>query len=96
MSVSAIIEAQRWSQMTNRWQITAILITLPPKCISALKKYVFFLVFFLLRPTKWSFSSLKLAQIESIIPELSFDTKIVWLGLLFVLKFCQETSKKQP
>ena len=29
-------------------------------------------------------------------PELSFDTKIVWLGLLFVLKFCQETSKKQP
>ena len=28
--------------------------------------------------------------------ELSFDTKIVWLGLLLVLKFCQETSKKQP
>ena len=27
---------------------------------------------------------------------LSFHTKIVWLGLLFVLKFCQETSKKQP
>ena len=32
---------------------------------------------------------------ESIISEFSFDTKIVWLGLLFVLKFCQETSKKQ-
>ena len=33
---------------------------------------------------------------ESINSGLSFDTKIVWLGLLFVLKFCQETSKKQP
>ena len=33
---------------------------------------------------------------ENINPELSFDTKIVWLGLLFVLKFCQETSTKQP
>ena len=28
--------------------------------------------------------------------EPSFDTTIVWLELLFVLKFCQETSKKQP
>ena len=35
-------------------------------------------------------------QIESIDLELSFDTNILWLGLLFVLKFCQETSKKQP
>ena len=35
-------------------------------------------------------------QIESINPELSFDTKIVWLGWLFVLKFCQETCKEQP
>ena len=33
---------------------------------------------------------------ESVISELSFDTKIVCLGLLFVLKFRQETSKKQP
>ena len=33
---------------------------------------------------------------ESINSGISFDTKIVWLGLLFVLKFCQETSKKQP
>ena len=33
---------------------------------------------------------------ERINSELLFDTKIVWLGLLFVLKFCQETSKKQP
>ena len=39
---------------------------------------------------------IKLTQIESINAELSFDTKIVWLGLLFVLKYCQETSKKQP
>ena len=23
-------------------------------------------------------------------------SQIVWLGLLFVLKLCQETSKKQP
>ena len=27
--------------------------------------------------------------------ELSFHTKIVWLGLSFVVKFCQETSKKE-
>ena len=33
---------------------------------------------------------------ESTKSELSFDTKILWLGLLFVLQFCQETSKKQP
>ena len=33
---------------------------------------------------------------ESINSEVSFDTKTVWLGLLFVLKFWQETSKKQP
>ena len=39
---------------------------------------------------------IKLTQIESISPELSFDTKIVWLGLLFMLKFCQEACKKQP
>ena len=32
---------------------------------------------------------------ESIKSELTFDTTIVWLGL-FVLKFCEETSKKQP
>ena len=38
-------------------------------------------------------SSLKMTQMESIDSELSFDTKIVWLGLL---KFRQETSKKQP
>ena len=36
---------------------------------------------------------INLTQIESIYSELSFDTKIVWPGLLFVLKFCQETSK---
>ena len=28
--ISAIKSAQSWSQMTTRWQITAILITLPP------------------------------------------------------------------
>ena len=67
-----------------------------PKRHIGTKKYVFFLVFFKLTPTKWQISSLKLAQIESINPELSFDTKIVWLGLLFVLKFCRETSKNQP
>ena len=33
---------------------------------------------------------------ERINSGLSFDIKIVWLELLFVLKFCQETSKKQP
>ena len=33
---------------------------------------------------------------ESINYGLSFDNTIVWLGLLLVLKFCQETSKKQP
>ena len=33
---------------------------------------------------------------ESINSELTFDNKIVWLGLLFVLKFCQEISTKQP
>ena len=33
---------------------------------------------------------------ESINSEVSFDTKIVRLGLLFVLHFCRETSKKQP
>ena len=33
---------------------------------------------------------------ESINTELSFDTKIVWLGLFFVLRLCQETCKKQP
>ena len=33
---------------------------------------------------------------ESINTELSFDSTIVWLGLLFELQFCQETSKKQP
>ena len=38
----------------------------------------------------------KLTHMESIDSELSFDTKIVWLGLFFVLKCCQETSKKQP
>ena len=32
---------------------------------------------------------------ESINFELSFDTTIVWLGLLFVLKYYQEISKKQ-
>ena len=41
------------------------------------KKICIFLVFFKLTPTKWYISSLKLAQIESINPELSFDTKIV-------------------
>ena len=40
-----------------------------------------------------------MTHIESIYPELSFDTKIVWLGGgggggFVVLKFCQETSKK--
>ena len=60
------------------------------------KKICIFLVFFKLTPTKWLISSLKSAQIESIHPEPSFDTKIVWLGLLFVLKFCRETSKNQP
>ena len=39
---------------------------------------------------------MKLAQVASIKYELSFDIKIVWPGLLFVLKNCQETSKKQP
>ena len=39
---------------------------------------------------------IKLTQIESINHELSFHSKIVWLGLLFVLEFCQESSKKQP
>ena len=29
VSVLAIISAQSWSQMTIRWQITAILMTLP-------------------------------------------------------------------
>ena len=38
----------------------------------------------------------KIDTIESINSELSFDTKTVWLGLFFVLKFCEETSKKQP
>ena len=33
---------------------------------------------------------------EIINSDIIFDTKIVWFGLLFVLKFCQETSKKQP
>ena len=33
---------------------------------------------------------------ESIYSERSFYTEFVWLGLLFVLQFCQETSKKQP
>ena len=33
---------------------------------------------------------------ESINSEVSFNTKIVQLGLLFVLEFCRETSKKQP
>ena len=33
---------------------------------------------------------------ERINSELLFDIKIVWPGLLFVLKFCQETSKTQP
>ena len=39
--------------------------------------------------------SLKLIQMETINSELSFYTKMVWLVLLFVLKFCQETSKEQ-
>ena len=38
---------------------------------------------------------IKIDTDKSINPELSFDTKFVWLGLLFVLKFCQETSKEQ-
>ena len=37
-----------------------------------------------------------LIDTDGINSELSLDTKIVWLGLLFALKFCQETSKKQP
>ena len=60
------------------------------------KKYVFYFTVFLLTRDKWYISSLTLTQIEGINPELLSDTKIVWLGLLFVLKFCQETSKKQP
>ena len=37
----------------------------------------------------------KLTHMDSINSKLSFDAKILWLGLLFVLTFCQETSKKQ-
>ena len=67
-----------------------------PQMHIGIKKICIFLVVFKLTPTKWKISSVKLAQLESIDPELSFDTKIVWLGLLFVLKFCQETSMNQP
>ena len=45
---------------------------------------------------KGKFHFLKLTQIESINPELSFDTTIVWLGWLFVLKFCQEPLRNNP
>ena len=33
---------------------------------------------------------------ESIYPELSFDIKIVWLGLLFVLKFGRKPLRNNP
>ena len=35
-------------------------------------------------------------QIESINPELSFDAKIMWLGLLFVLKFVRKPLRNNP
>ena len=39
---------------------------------------------------------MKLTQVVSIKSELTFDMKVVWPRLLFVLKISQETSKKQP
>ena len=93
--VLAIIPAQSWSQMTTRWQITAILMTLLPKCISALK-ICFFLFFFNWHKLNDKFI-IKFTQIESINSELSFDTKNCVAGVVFcVSQFCQETSKKQP
>ena len=51
MSILAIISAQRWSQMTIRWQITLILMTLPPPPPPNAyphEKNMYFLLFFFL------------------------------------------------
>ena len=37
VSVMSIISAQSWSKILTRWQVTAILMTLPPKCIRTKK-----------------------------------------------------------
>ena len=58
----------------------------PPNCISASRKIQFFFTIFYLRHIKWQTTS----------SELSFDTKYVWLELLYVSRLSQQIFTKQP
>ena len=94
MSVLATISTQSWRQMTIRWQITAILMTLPPNAYAHLNICIFYsfsietylMIYFITKTDtyiKYQFSA------------------FIWYqdcvhGVVICVEICQETFKEQP